>query len=438
MASASTPDTYHQSLLDKIPVLEKHKYKINLINKLHDIFTHYETEYKKVTCNVQILKDCNNMLDLKSWNGKYIHVTNVTNQSNIEHYFEVFLGNRTNSLFKSIFDKQAPGLAVSIVTHSVIGNPVAIAYNLLQSCYKVGLAARKHINKKRHIENTSNKLTACKLIVNVDPKQKASEQEMKKICPDFSTLVGLLTSNGTMKESHDLSKNVFCLSFITFINEDFADPINSINFNVEYYKGRYGVLMTLSELYNIKEIQDNYVASSLVKDMFNVVATNLFEEREDSSINLATSISYSTVLSEEIEDKYDLDVDDILEPSGIYDSLYLYLIHMIHHDENKILKKIFTTFQYIEFQDPGEATFELISHINKIVCSKEPVICKERKKGFIKTVIESTSNTQGADRRDAQGDTVLTQPGGGGQGNKMTFVLTLAVLVASSLVGTLQ
>ena len=105
-----------------------------------------------------------------------------------------------------------------------------------------------------------------------------------------------------------------------------------------------------------------------------------FEKSEDILINLAISISYYAVLSNIIKEKYDLEVDDILEQSRMYDSLWLYLIHIIYHDTEKKFKPILTTFQYIEYQNPGEATFELISHINQIVCGKDPIICRTKKK----------------------------------------------------------
>ena len=63
----------------------------------------------------------------------------------------------------------------------------------------------------------------------------------------------------------------------------------------------------------------------------------------------------------------------------------------------------------------------------------------QKKKNIINAVIDSANATQATDSRDAQGDTKFaTSTQGGGQGNKITFVLTLAVLVVSSLVGTLQ
>jgi hypothetical protein len=421
MSSASTGNTYHKSILQHLVYFDKHVYKNTIINTLHAIFVHYEDKYKDVqNCNVKILKDCKNMLDEKSWGKK----------GYIENCFTVFLGQRSYSLFKRIFDAEAAETAFNIVTHTVIGNPVAIAYNLLKSCYKVGLSSIKHRNKKIQIAQTSNEIANLQKPCGDKLTMTPSKDEMTKICSDFSTLVNLLTSNGTMKEAHELSRNVFLLSLLTFIQLEVEDILFDFNGLISYYDGRYGVLMTLSEMYNVKQIQDNYIASSLVKDIFNVVANNLFEKREDSSINLATSISYSSILSTKIKDKYDMDVDDILEPSGIYDSLYLYLIHMIHHDENNTLKHILTTFQYIEFQDPGEATFELISHINTLVCSEKPVICKTKKNaGIVGTFIKGTSSSQSSDRRFG---------GSGSQANKMMFVLTFAVLVASSLVGTLQ
>lgn len=440
-----------EKLLANVDNPQKILYHSVLLRAMYVLVDHYYDETdKKFTCYNQILKDTKRILKIDTWNISWGgDIPGVIPGPVIRHYIEALLGDRTNGLAKRLFSsKKLWSDTFSLLTFASIGQVPGIIVKSASICQTMHHKIQSSYQLRSDIQDVSKKCgDGYTIEISGDPDQA----QFKFTCDKFGQLIGLLDSiGGTVS---DYSKIMFLISLREFLDDssftvDLADSNHLLKDIFFYNETANGVLFVLSDLYRHQAIQTNVSASQLVKDVFNMISSNMTGgEVQSIPIKLTSPVSLEIITK--IRDTYGYNIH--IDTTGVYDRVYFHMLHMIHHDTGKELKGLFDSFSRLEFEDTNTATRELIGFIANKVCALPVKSCFDtRQKRMIEArVLEGLGS---GDLRQGEHNNISTlianaaaaadgngMGGGGGQSNNaMTSVLLMAVLFASSVAGSLR
>lgn len=390
-----------------------------LLSRIQDILTEHE-------CRGAILRVVSKIMAVDNWLSR-----DDRDARYIDRYInKLFTDGKTlaGSFLKS---KEGWGHTVSLVTFAVVGNVPGMVVKSIQLC-RLGTRKIKNAYETSRVQQDAQNMH-CTPVPSLVITDAVDSTKQTPYCKALNRLVHkyeeLQRISGTL-----FYKILFLMSLTDFMTDDaiVVEP-QSAPQSASVHKGKYGALFELSDLYNSEGIRNHLTASQLVKDVFNMVSSNI--DGRPISIPIKLKSDVSQIVIERINDKYGLAFGAAIDTTGKFDRFFLNILHLMHHDVNDTFRHIFSSYHRVEFEDAEAATADLIFHIASEVCKRDIAGCDENKNGLARHLVNVVNAAEGSSGVDHRGDWNVS---GGRNGNATTSCLLLAVLLSSSIAGSLR